>query len=252
MYTIKITNQKGFDELPSSFQEFTKIAIISGTIAISRIPLNSTVKAYGNSTVKAYGNSTVEAYDNSMVKAWDNSTVKAWDNSTVEAYDNSMVKAYDNSTVKAYGYSTVVGHHASVIICMLHDNPDAITVHDDAREIITKQWLHTVESFIDCYMQNVQNDGRILLYKSVKEDLTDFFSGRIKYEGIVRCPDWDPNPNRECGGGLHLSPTPELALWHNEGKILQCLVRPDDFVVYPTNIKKVRCREVEVINGLAA
>jgi len=200
MYTIKITNQKGFDELPSSFQKFTKIAIISGTIAISRIPHNSTVEAYHNSTVFARDN------------------------------------------------STVVGHHASVIICMQHYNPDAITVHDDARVIITKRWLHTVESFIDCYMQNVQNDGRILLYKSVKEDLTDFFSGGIKYEGIVRCPDWDPNPNRECGGGLHLSPTPELALWHNKGKILQCLVRPGDFVVYPHDIKKVRCREVEVIN----
>ena len=103
MYTIKITNQKGFDELPSSFQKFTKIAIISGTIAISRIPHNSTVEAHNNSTVVAHNNSTVDAWDNSQVEANNNSTVEAWDNSTVKACDNSMV----------------VGHHASVIILMI-------------------------------------------------------------------------------------------------------------------------------------
>jgi len=108
--------------------------------------------------------------------------------------------------------------------------------------------LYDKESFLGIYKQNIQDDGRILLYKAVKDNNTDFCSGSISYIGIVECPDWDPNPDRECGGGLHLSPTPELANSFNRGKILSCLVSPDDFIVYPRSIDKVRCRKVEVLD----
>ena len=86
-----------------------------------------------------------------------------------------------------------------------------------------------------------------MLYKSVQDDHTDFYTGKIKYEGTVECPDWDPDCNRKCGGGLHLSPIPEAALRYNQGKVLKCLVHPDNLVVYATDISKVRCRLVEVV-----
>ena len=55
------------------------------------------------------------------------------------------------------------------------------------------------------------------------------------------------NEQRECGGGLHLSPTPELALSYNKGKVLKCKVNIEDFVVYSQNISKVRCKKVKVL-----
>ena len=92
-------------------------------------------------------------------------------------------------------------------------------------------------------------DGKIRLFKSVKpETLTDNHTGKIKYEGTVECPDFDPNPDRECGGGLHLSPTPEKALNFHKGTVLECEVALEDIVVYaPDTSSKVRCRKVTVI-----
>ena len=90
-------------------------------------------------------------------------------------------------------------------------------------------------------------DGVVTLYKVTRENGTDHRTGTLKYEGIVTCPAGDPNPNRKCGGGLHLSPTPQQALSYNTGPVLECRVLPEDIVVYPSDITKVRCRKVEVI-----
>jgi hypothetical protein len=65
--------------------------------------------------------------------------------------------------------------------------------------------------------------------------------------GTVECPDFDSNPERECGGGLHLSPTPTLALSFNTGKLLKCEVMPEDVVVHKHGIEKVRVRKVKVL-----
>jgi hypothetical protein len=88
----------------------------------------------------------------------------------------------------------------------------------------------------------------VTLYKSVHPDtLCDFHTGWIKYAGVVTCPDFDPDPTRQCGGGLHLSPTPAAALRYNKGTLLVCKVNIDDIVVYGPDITKVRCRKVKVI-----
>ena len=106
---------------------------------------------------------------------------------------------------------------------------------------------HTKQTFLDIYKDSMTGNS-IILYKSVNPDtLCDFYTGKIKYEGTVTCPDWDDNEQRECGGGLHLSPTPELALSYNKGKVLKCKVNIEDFVVYSQNISKVRCKKVKVL-----
>ena len=105
-----------------------------------------------------------------------------------------------------------------------------------------------LKTFKEVYPENVV-DGEIILYKSVSPtNLTDFKTGKIKYEigKTIDCPDFDPDKNRECGGGLHLSPTPELALNYNQGKLLKCRVKVKDMVIYSKCITKVRCRKVFV------
>jgi len=91
------------------------------------------------------------------------------------------------------------------------------------------------------------NNDKIVLYKSVNPDtFCDFYTGKIKYEigKEVECPDWDSNEIFQCGNGLHLSIFPFTAQIYNEGTILRCLVDPDDVVVFPDDITKVRCRKV--------
>jgi len=90
-------------------------------------------------------------------------------------------------------------------------------------------------------------NDKIVLYKSVNCDtFCDFYTGKIKYEigKEVECPDWDSNEIFQCGNGLHLSIFPFTAQIYNEGTILRCLVDPDDVVVFPDDITKVRCRKV--------
>lgn len=64
---------------------------------------------------------------------------------------------------------------------------------------------------------------------------------------MIKCLDWDNNPKRECGGGLHLSPTPKLALLYKQGIVKDCWVDVKDFIIYKYNVTKVRCKKVFVI-----
>jgi hypothetical protein len=104
---------------------------------------------------------------------------------------------------------------------------------------------YTKKDFLDIYGQD--KNGNVILYKSVRENLKDFHTNTIEYTGTVTCLDWDGDKNRQCGGGLHLSPLPELALSYNQGKLLKCIVNKKDFVVYPEDITKVRCKKVTVL-----
>jgi hypothetical protein len=141
----------------------------------------------------------------------------------VRAYESSAVIYTKNVQVKIY-------HNAIAVV-----RPE--------------KFLHTINSFLDIYP--LDENGLVTLYKSVNpETLCDFRTGEIRYEGEVICPDFDPDPARHCGGGLHLSPRPEMALAYNQGKLLLCKARPEDVVVYAEDINKVRCKRVEVIKEL--
>jgi len=115
--------------------------------------------------------------------------------------------------------------------------------------ILTKTTSYKVspQEYLDMYPLNALGDNKILLYKSVTPDHTDFYTKKIKYEGTVICPDWDSNFERQCGGGFHLSPTPEQALSYNTGIVLRCSVDLKDFVVYKDDLSKVRCKKVTVL-----
>ena len=92
-------------------------------------------------------------------------------------------------------------------------------------------------------------DGKWLVLRTVDADWRsrDGFRWRKTVETVA--PDWDPDPDRDCGGGLHgllwgcgdaelLSPDPD-ALW------LVVAVRPTD-VVNPDQPQKVRFRAGQV------
>jgi len=143
--------------------------------------------------------------------------------------DSSRAVLRDSSYAKAYGTETAIDkllHHA-VVIC-----EDDVVVkhtirHATASIIIQRPFIHSKESFLELYPPD--EHGMVTLYE-------------------VECPDWDDDTKRQCGGGLHLSPTPELALIYHHGQVLVCKCHVDDLVVYPHDITKVRCRKVTVID----
>jgi hypothetical protein len=211
---------------------------------------NSSVEASGNSSVVAWENSSVEARGNSSVEAWGNSSVVAWENSSVEARENSSVEAWENSSIKIYSeYCNIKKAMMESVIIYVGVKGEP-KLKDDTASIIYKNiasWTH--DKFCQLYEKQIIDDY-IVLYKSVNpETECDFYTGKIKYKNnkLVKCPDWNADETIECGQGLHLSPTPQLAMIYNKGKIKICHVPLKDFVVFKDNITKVRCKAVKVI-----
>jgi hypothetical protein len=127
-------------------------------------------------------------------------------------------------------------------VCKIKKKTKTVTV------IKNKIATYDKKSFCQIHHQNMINKDTIKLYKSVREDnQKDFYSNSIEYKGEVACPDFVGNVEQECGNGLHLSPTPGMALSYNDGLVLECAVKLKDFVVFSENITKVRCKKVTVL-----
>ena len=230
MKEIIIKSQAELDALPDKFDEYTGIYI-------------QTPKKIQIILRKNRGNSIAILWENSSAILRKNSSAELWGFSSAILRENSMVKIYsDYVNLKSVLQESVV-----IVRDCKPKLPKGIK-----HLIRTKTAQTTKREFLQIYKEQVQG-GKITLYKSVNsDDNCDFYSGKIKYEvgKIVTCPDWNPDKNIECGGGLHLSPTPREALGYNQGKVLKCEVDIKDFVVYPSNITKVRCKKVKILEEL--
>ena len=120
----------------------------------------------------------------------------------------------------------------------------------------TQEAQFDLQTFIRVYGVCQQNE-KIFLYKFVQQDYTDFFTGKVKYKvgATIECPDWNTDINKECGGGLHLSPSIEFCKQFNDhpnGRTLKCEVATDDILVHPNPRYpfKVRCKRVKVLEEI--
>jgi len=205
---------------------------------------NTTIRASGNTTVEASGNAAVEASGNATVMAWGNATIRASGNTTVEASGNATVEASGNAAVEASSNATVRAWDNASILTLDHNQVHCL-MNATSKEYIEPKYNHELLETI------ADHDGTdLVLYKSVNPKTgCDFKTGKIQYKigTIVECPDWDPDPGRECGGGLHLSLSAQQTQNFSVGRILKCLVRPEDVIIYESNIDKVRCRAVRPV-----
>ncbi|MFA6168890.1 MAG: hypothetical protein WC700_19855, partial [Gemmatimonadaceae bacterium] len=184
-------------------------------------------------------------WENAHAELWENAHAELRGNAHAVLRGNAHARSFDNAIVRALSAAVlIVAFHYSTVVCQ--DCKPKIEKHGSCVTIVrTKQMMHTVKTFCDTV---TMRKGKVVLYKSVRPDTRcDFYTGRIKYEGVVDCPDWDANPEIECGNGLPLSPTPGMALSYNRGLVLECEVSPKDIAVYAPNVTKVRCRRVNVI-----
>jgi hypothetical protein len=177
---------------------------------------SATVQAYGSATVRAYGSATVRAYGSATVRAYGSATVQAYDSATVQAYDSATVQAYDSATVQAYGSATVRAYDSATVEASTH-----VAVHlHSARAVVTGGVLIDIAA-LDlndpatwCGYRGVQvHDGTALLYKAVNASLA---AGHQYYKATtytigsdVTADDW--RDDHDCGGGLHVSPSPDQA-----------------------------------------
>jgi len=124
--------------------------------------------------------------------------------------------------------------------------------HDGIREEVFRE--NAVECFLDFFGILVV-DGFCSLYKRVKSDFSDYYTGKYSYHpgAIVTAVDWVDNDRITCGYGLHLAPTLELSKIWNEGvgsRLLLCKVAIKDISVFVYRIVQLRCRQVEVLSEL--
>ena len=207
---------------------------------------NSRGEFWENSSGEFWENSSGEFWENSSGEFWENSRGVFWENSRGVFRGNSSGVIYENAIIRVLSKDVVIeAWHLALVVCQ-ECNP-TIKQHGTKVTVVkTNTFRHTIKSFLEIYKPK---KGRITLYKAAHPDTRcDFYTGHIKYEGVVACPDWNPDPEVECGGGLHLSPSVSaLKKWQSHGLILECEVDMEDIVVYAADITKVRCRKVKII-----
>jgi hypothetical protein len=175
-----------------------------------------------------FDNAYAELRNSSWAFLWGASHAMLRDSSYAELRGSSYATALDNSFVLVY-------------------EKNAVCLFGNA---LSEEYVYPVydKSILDTLAEKTE-DG-IILYKSVNPITDcDFFSGKVHYEigKTVECPDWSDDPKIECGNGLHLCFSAFDAHCFKPGKILRCVVKPEDIAVHPYDISKVRCKKVKPI-----
>ena len=166
-----------------------------------------TVEASDSVTVEASGSATVEASGSVTVEAWDFATVKASDSVTVEASDSTTVQAWGSAIVYLFARavarimsSAVAVHAKGGAMVILHVPVDVV-----ATETVTviDRVIRSVETWAMVYGAKRTQDDRLVLFKWVQTDGTSGYGTQYIAGEVVTANDWDSDPERECGGGLH-------------------------------------------------
>ncbi len=210
---------------------------------------HSNIDASDNAIVYARGYAVIKAKNHAIVNAWEFVNVHAQGNVVVNANGNAVIQVADNVTVNA-GKHNIINFDADNYVGKINGG---IQVE------IPK--IKTAEEWCEYWGVEVK-DGVAILYKGTDDDYSTFCarSADIYYRPgeTPRAPDWD-NGKKECGGGLHFSPTPfhVFEFRCDVSHFIACPVRVDEIVVhypagYPEKVKAPRvykpCYEVD-ING---
>ena len=214
MKIINIKTQAEFDALPNKFKEPTLIKILGGTF-----------------------------FDRIVVKkARESAHVVAWESAHVEARGNALLRVLDSKVqLKIYQQVVAIAQNCS---------PKILHQDQTAQLFNTIKAIHNIDSFL-AIKNLLVIDGKTTLFKYVRDDFKDHYSRTLSYEpgNVVHEPNWDPDPERQCGNGLHLSASLDDARCYNSsGRAIACEVALKDIVIYSPDITKVRCRTVKVIN----
>ena len=186
----------------------------------------------------------------SRIVAWGSSQphVVAWGSSQphVEAWGSSQphveAKAFCQLTVR--GSLSVIAA-ATVAIVVLGGHPKI-----KGGGFIQRIDISTPREWCDYYGVDVRG-GFALLGKIVGENYVSKCGCRYPVGGALAAPDWDGG-QAECGGGLHFSPTPEMAREFDPSGShrLICPVLLADMAVHPDGEYPQKCKARAVTSPL--
>ena len=180
--------------------------------------------------------------DSAQVTACGSARVTACDSARVAACDSAQVTAYDSAQVTASKQVavTITGGKPKVVggVKILYKHPTTM-----------KEWLEN-------YALKPAK-GIVVLYKGVDANYNSEHGTNYAPGSTPSASDWDGG-KRECGGGLHFSPAPAMALkFTNAKKFVACPVKvseirhPKKDDAYPDKVKAQRvvkpgCYEVDI------
>jgi hypothetical protein len=180
----------------------------------------TSVSASGAASVMAWQSASVEASGDATVLAWENATVTASERARIRAWGRAKVSAQDEATVEAWDRARVTGAEAA-----------------RAREIPP---ITSAEDWCRFYRVEVEN-GVAILYKAVDEKFRSRYGMSYEPGTEPQAADWEER--RKCGGGLHFSPRPYMAVefTQSRGRFVACPVRIEDIAAwegpYPNKVK---------------
>jgi hypothetical protein len=236
----------------ASVSAFDSASVSASGSASVRAFDSASVRAFGSASVRAFGSASVRAFGSASVRAFGSASVRAFDSASVRAFGSASVRAFGSASVRAFGSAKVDTRHR----CKIQAGPHvAVHLHSAQASVIggvvidlTSLDLTDAQTWCDHEGVEVADD-RAVLYKAVDSELTAGY-GYQPYTYAVGadlvCADWiDSN---DCGGGLHLSPTPEQATYYREDatRWLRCTADLADVRPILGDVAKCKVRALRV------
>ena len=156
--------------------------------------------------------------------------VEAWGSSQprVVARESSQPHVEARGYVQVSLFGKVLARATANVAVLIRGNDPQVE-----GGIQTRFHIDTPQAWCDYYGVAVE-DGVATLYKALDENFKSLHGMNYAPGTIPVAPDWDDG-KRECGGGLHFSPTPAMALEFNEGagKFVGCPVALSEIAIHP-------------------
>ena len=214
------------------------------------------VEARGSAHVEARGSAHVEAWESAHVEAWESAHVEAWGSAHVVAWESAHVVARGSAHVVARGSAHVVAWESAHVVARGSAHVEAsqyVAIHrHGSRPVVIGGTVIDVRLPTNpiewAAFYGARLEGHVLtVYKAVRDDYRSAHGFLYQPGTTVEASDWDGG-DAECGGGLHFSPHPAMALEFDSQatRFLACPVAlvdtraPQDSDVYPQKIKARR------------
>jgi hypothetical protein len=180
------------------------------------------VEARGSSKVIAFDDVAVDAYGSVAVTAYEYATVNAHNQATVTAMGWSVVAVYDFASVWAFDWSKVTARmsahvvvydmarvKAGALVAVYVASNDA-EVRGGVQILCEPAKAMAPDKWCAFNLIEVDSDGMAHLYKVTDDNGVSEHGGvYVVGQTIDDTDNWVDD--RECGHGLHASPTPEMA-----------------------------------------
>lgn len=198
-----------FARIDAPASETIRLFYSDGGLAVTVVGESSVVthgvdvKACDNARVRAFGACVVSAQGNACVWAFDHVAVYAFDEARIWASGTCVVYAHEEVSVWAGSYVTVY-KKTRFGPFRGHVQGGRVVVKRDADEMTGEQWCRAA-------LVHVDENGMAHLFKATDRDGVSRRGGAYRVGEVVDdSENW--KDDHFFGGGLHVSPSPGMAL----------------------------------------